>query len=149
VSGEVQDTVWPLPKFYFSVDLGDGQTASFQEVTGLDSETKPVDYREGSGREYPVKVPGLQHVGRVTLRKGIFANDARFSAWYSSIKLNTPARRKVAIHLLDENGAPKMTWTLHNAYPAKITGTDLKSEGNEVAVEAVEIAYETLVVSGG
>jgi phage tail-like protein len=38
-------------------------------------------------------------------------------------------------------------WTLNNAWPTKVTGTDLKSEGNEVAVESVEIAYETLVIS--
>jgi phage tail-like protein len=37
-----------------------------------------------------------------------------------------------------------MVWTLNNAWPTKITGTDLKSE-NEIAVESVEMAYETLV----
>jgi phage tail-like protein len=56
------------------------------------------------------------------------------------------SRRAVIINLLDETGTPKMVWTLHNAWPTRITGTDLKSEGNEVAVESVEIAYETLEV---
>ena len=51
--------------------------------------------------------------------------------------MNTIKRRTVVINLLDETGAPKMTWTLNNAWPTKITGTDLKSDGNEVAVEAV------------
>jgi phage tail-like protein len=60
--------------------------------------------------------------------------------------MNIIARRAVVINLLDETGAPKMVWTLHNAWPTKITGTDLKSEGNEVAVESVELAYETLEV---
>ena len=58
--------------------------------------------------------------------------------------------KQVAVALLcfaDEKGAAKMTWTLNNAWPTKITGTDLKSEGNEVAVESIEIAYETLVVA--
>jgi len=40
-----------------------------------------------------------------------------------------------------------MSWTLNNALPTKITGTDLKSEANEVATESLELAYETLVVS--
>jgi phage tail-like protein len=81
------------------------------------------------------------------MRKGIFVNDNKFWTWYNEIKLNTIARRTVTISLLDEEGNPRMTWTLNNAWPTKITGTDLKSEGNEVAVESVEIAYETLVVS--
>lgn len=148
MAGEVQDKVWPLPKFYFTVALGDDTSVSFQEVDGLDSETQPIEYRHGNSPIfYPIKMPGLGKVGNVTLRKGIFVNDATFWTWYNEIKLNTITRRTVVISLLDETATPKMTWTLNNAWPTKITGTDLKSEGNEVAVESVEVAYETLVVA--
>jgi phage tail-like protein len=148
MAGEVQDAVWPLPKFYFSVTLGDDDTVSFQEVDGLDSETQVIEYRHGDSPVfYPIKMPGLGRVGNVTMRKGIFVNDNRFWDWYNEIRMNTIARRTVVISLLDEQANPKMTWTLNNAWPTKITGTDLKSEGNEVAVESVEIAYETLVVA--
>ena len=148
MAGETENNVWPLPKFYFSVVLGDNAAASFQEVTGLDSETQTIEYRHGNSPSfYPIKMPGLGKVGNVTLRKGIFVNDNSFWNWYSQIKMNTIARQTVVISLLDETGAPKMVWTLNNAWPTKITGTDLKSEGNEVAIETLEIAYETLVVS--
>lgn len=148
MAGEVQDNVWPLPKFYFTVALGDNTAVSFQEVDGLDSETQVIEYRHGNSPVfYPIKMPGLGKVGNVTLRKGIFVNDATFWEWYNEIKLNTITRRTVIISLLDETATPKMTWTLNNAWPTKITGTDLKSEGNEVAVESVEVAYETLVVA--
>ncbi len=148
MAGEVQDTVWPLPKFYFSVQLGDDKSINFQEVDGLNSETQVIEYRHGNSPVfYPIKMPGLGRVGNVTMRKGIFVNDAKFFAWYSEIKLNVVKRRTVVINLLDEKGNPKMTWTLNNAWPTKITGTDLKSEGNEVAVESVEIAFETLTVA--
>ncbi len=148
MAGEVQDQNWPLPKFYFSVQLGDDNTVSFQEVTGLESETQPIEYRHGNSPVFaPLKMPGLQKVGNVTLRKGIFVTDSKLWNWYNEIKLNTIKRRTVVINLLDETGTPKMVWTLNNAWPTKITGTDLKSEGNEVAVEAVDIAYETLTVA--
>ena len=39
-----------------------------------------------------------------------------------------------------------MSWTLVNAFPVKITVTDMKSDGNEVAVETLEIAHEGLVI---
>jgi phage tail-like protein len=42
-----------------------------------------------------------------------------------------------------------MVWTLANAWPTKITSTELKSEGNEVAVESIEIAHEGLTVATG
>jgi phage tail-like protein len=148
MAGEVQNNIWPLPKFYFSVQLGDDSTVNFQEVSGLESETKPIEYRHGNSPSfYPIKMPGLGRVGNVTMRKGIFVNDIKFWTWYNEIKMNTIARRTVVVNLLDETGAPKMVWTLNFAFPTKITGTDLKSEGNEVAVESLELAYETLVVS--
>ena len=145
--GEQQ--IWPLPKFYFSVRFGDDdKEAKFQEVSGLDGEGKPIEYRHGNSPVfYPIKMPGLGKVGNVTLRKGIFAGDAKFWAWYIEIKINTFKRQTVAINLLDETGTPKMVWTLTNAWPTKITGTDLKAEGNDVAIESLEFAYETLEVS--
>ncbi|AKF86909.1 phage tail protein [Myxococcus sp. MISCRS1] len=148
MAGEVQNDIWPLPKFYFSVQLGDDTSVSFQEVDGLETETQVIEYRHGNNPSfYPIKMPGLAKVGNVRMRKGIFVNDARFWDWYNEIKMNTIARRTVIISLLDEQGAPKMTWTLNNAWPTKLSGTDLKSEGNEVAVETLELAFETLVVA--
>lgn len=148
MAGETQDAVWPLPKFYFSVQLGDDNTVTFQEVDGLDSETQVIEYRHGNNPSFfPIKMPGLGRVGNVTMRKGIFVNDSKFWDWYNEIKANTIKRRTVVISLLDETGTPKRTWTLNNAWPSKITGTDLKSAGNEVAVESVEVAYETLTVA--
>ena len=60
--------------------------------------------------------------------------------------MNTIKRVPVTISLLDEGRAPTMVWTLANAWPTKITGTDLKSDGNEVAVESIEIAHEGLKI---
>lgn len=148
MAGEKQDNVWPLPKFYFAVQLGDDKSVNFQEVDGLNSETQVIEYRHGNSPIfYPIKMPGIGKVGNVTMRKGTFVNDNSFWTWYDEIKMNTIKRRTVVVNLLDESGAPKMVWTLNNAWPTKITGTDLKSEGNEVAVEAIELAFETLTVA--
>jgi phage tail-like protein len=147
MAGEVQDNIWPLAKFYFSVALGDNDAVSFQEVSGLDSEAQPIEYRHGNSPVFSVqKMPGLIKHGNCTLKKGIFVNDSTFWDWHNEIKLNTIERRTVVISLLNEEGDPKTTWMLNNAWPTKISGTDLKSDGNEVAVESVEIAYETLVI---
>jgi phage tail-like protein len=147
MAGDTEDAVWPLPKFYFSVKIG-SDSVSFQEVTGLDSEARPIEYRHGDSPSfYPIKMPGLGKVGNVTMRKGIFVSDTKLWDWFNQIKMNTIARQTVVINLLDQTGTPKMVWTLNNAWPTKVTGTDLKSEGNEVAVESVEVAYETLVIS--
>ena len=148
MAGEAQDPkVWPLPKFYFSVDIGDQQNLAFQEVSGLDTETQIIEYRAGNSSTFStVKMPGISKVGNVTLKKGIFVKDNKFWDWYSQIKMNTIKRVPVVIKLLDEKGGATMVWTLQNAWPTKITGTDLKSDGNEVAVETLEIAHEGLEI---
>lgn len=150
MAGEAQDSNWPLPKFYFSVDWGDQKNLAFQEVSGLEVETQEVEYRHGNSPVFAtIKMPGITKNGTVTMKKGVFAKDNTFWAWYSQIKLNTIKRVPVTIKLLDEKGNPTMTWTLTNAWPKKVSGTDLKSDGNEVAIESIEIAHEGLTVANG
>lgn len=139
-------TVWPMPKFYFSVTWGK-QKMSFQEVSGLDMQSEEIKYRHGDNPVFsPIKMPGLKKYGNVTMKKGIFVSDNNFWVWFDKIKMNTIERVPVTIALLDEGGKSTMTWKLANAWPTKITGTDLKSEGNEVAVETIEIVHEGLTI---
>ncbi len=138
--------LWPIPKFYFKVDL-DGIGNAFQEASGLNVESAPIEYRDGNSKNFsPVKMPGLKKFGNITLKKGVFKSDNKFWDWFNLIKMNTIARKPLTISLLDEAGSPTMVWKLQNAWPTKITGTDLKSTGNEVAVETIEIAHEGLTI---
>ncbi|WP_341902322.1 MULTISPECIES: phage tail protein [Fluviicola] len=147
MAGEKQDNVWPLPKFYFQVKLGDKEVP-FQEVSGLDIEAQIIEYRHGNSKEFStIKMPGIKKTGNVTLKKGVFVKDNGFWDWFNKIKMNTIERQTVVISLLDEAGKPTMVWTLNNAWPTKISGTDMKSDGNEVAVETLEIAHEGLSIA--
>jgi phage tail-like protein len=148
---ESQDSNWPSPKFYFKVSLGSQESPIlFQEVSGLETESQQVEYRHGNSEVFStINMPGIVKTGNVTLKKGIFVNDNNFLKWYDSIKMNTIKRDTVTIKLLDEQGNPTMTWVLTNAWPTKITGTDLKSDANEVAVETIEISHEGLTVQNG
>lgn len=92
-------------------------------------------------------MPGIKKYGQVTLKKGVFANDNSFWDWYNKIKMNTIERQNVVVKLLGEGGEPVMIWTLTNAWAVKVTASDLKSDGNEVAVERIEIAHEGLTVT--
>ena len=138
---------WPLPKFHFKVEW-DKEVMSFQEVSGLDVQSEEIKYRKGDSPVFsPVKMPGLKKYGNVTMKKGIFKSDNKFWDWINQIKMNTITRKSITISLLDEAGAATMVWTLANAWPTKITGTDMKAEGNEVAVESIEIVHEGLKIA--
>jgi len=145
--GSAQSTsVWPLPKFRFEVKW-DGDVMSFQEVSGLDMEAQPIEYRAGDSKAFSVvKMPGIKKYSDVTMKKGVFKSDNKFFNWFKEIQMNVIKRKAITISLLDEAGAPVMTWKLENAWPMKISGTDLKSTGNEVAVETIVIAHEGLTI---
>jgi phage tail-like protein len=142
---------WPLPKFRFEVDFGtELKGVAFQEISGLETETQVIEYRHGNSPVFStVKMPGIAKYGNVTMKRGIFANDNTFWNWMNELKTNTVKRQTVSIKLLDESGNVAMRWTLNNAWPTKISSTDLRSDGNEVAVDTIEIAYERVAANNG
>jgi len=137
-------SVWPLPKFHFMVDVA-GNEIAFQEVSGLDMETEPLEYRAGNSKEFSkVKMPGMVKYSNITLKKGMFKGDKAFFDWFKSVNMNVIERKAMTIKLLDESHAPVVTWKVKNAFPVKLSGTDLKAEGNEIAIETLEVAHEGL-----
>lgn len=149
--GSKQSATWPLPKFRFEVDLGTQlKGVAFQEVSGMDVENQIIEYRKSNSRLFStVKMPGITKYGNITMKRGVFVNDNTFWTWHNEIKMNIIKRRTVIIKLLDEAGKVTMQWQLLNAWPTKITSTDLKSDGNEVAVDTIEIAHEGLIITNG
>ena len=147
--GSAESATWPMPKFRFEVDLGTELTnVAFQEVSGMDTENQIIEYRKTNSPQFSTeKMPGIAKYGNIILKRGVFVNDNAFWKWYDSIKMNTIKRQTVLIKLLDENGKVTMQWQLDNAWPTKITSTDLKSDGNEVAVYTLEIAHEKLTIT--
>jgi phage tail-like protein len=143
-------TRWPVPEFHFSVDLGIGGTASFHEVSGMNVESQITEDRFGDDKNFTkAKMPGLKKYNNVTLKKGIFKGDTVFRDWYNKITMNTIDRTDVKITLMDEKGGVLMLWTLKNAWPTRITVTDLKADGNEVEFETLELAHEGLTQTKG
>ena len=145
--GSAQSTaVWPLPKFHFQVKWDDTELA-FQEVSGLDMESEVLEYRAGNNPAFSkIKMPGMLKYSNITMKKGVFVKDNALFLWLAEIKMNVIKRKAITISLLDEAQAPTMVWKVQNAFPIKVSGTDLKAEGNEVAVESIEIAHEGFVI---
>ena len=137
---------YPLPKFHFRVEWG-GAKIGFTEVSGLEVSTEVIEYRDGVSPVYSkIKMPGMQKYGNITLKRGTFAGDNSFYDWFNSVSLNTIDRRQLTISLLNENHDPVVVWKVQNAFPVKVQSTDLKADGNEVAIETLEVAHEGLTI---
>lgn len=137
---------YPVSKFHFQVEWG-GSKIGFTEVTGLEVSTEVIEYRDGASREYhKIKMPGMQKFGNITMKRGTFLGDNEFYSWWNTVALNTIERRNLIISLLNEKHEPVVVWKVKNAWPTKVQSTDLKADGNEVAIETIEIAHEGLTI---
>lgn len=151
MDGSKEGSTWPMPKFRFEVNLGtELKGIAFQEVSGMDAEVQVIEYRKSNNSLFSTqKMPAVAKYGNITMKRGVFVNDNSFWRWMEEIRMNTIKRRTVLIKLLDERGDVTLQWQLNNAWPTKISGTDLKSDGNEVAVDTLEIAHEQLIITNG
>jgi phage tail-like protein len=140
---------YPMPKFHFQVQWG-GTKIGFTEVTGLDVTTEKIEYRDGASKEYhKIRMPGMQTFGDLTLKRGVFAGDNEFYAWWNTVALNTVERRDITISLLNESHDPVVVWKVKNAWPTKVTSTDLNASGNETAIETMVLTHEGLTMENG
>jgi phage tail-like protein len=106
-----------------------------------------IEYRDGASKEYSkLKMPGMRKYSNITLKRGAFKSDNEFFDWFNEVKLNTITRRDITISLLDEEHSPVVVWKVKNAWPTKVASTDLKADGNETAIETMELVHEGLVV---
>lgn len=134
---------WPLPSFYFKVEISNVGTISCSEVSGLETEYEEIPYRAGDSPIFTkLKMPGLRKAGDLTLKKGIFKDDKALWDWVNKVKLNTVQREIVTVSLLDESGNPVKTWEAVNAWPKKISVDGFKSDANSTAIETLVIAHE-------
>lgn len=141
---------YPLPAFYFSVSWGENMNINFSEVSGLNVETQVIEYRDGASKEYAtMKMPGMQKYGNLTLKRGSLADDNGFFDWWNKVALNTIERRDVTVSLLNEEHKAVITWNVKNAFPVKVDGGSLKSTGNEVLIETLELAHEGITMKRG
>jgi phage tail-like protein len=131
----------PYPNHNFAVDIGTGDTIGFSEVDLPAGEIEVIEYREGNEISRTRKLPGLVTYPNVTLKRGITGNLELFD-WWKAVRDGQIVRRNVTVTLLDEQRQPVQRWLLRDAWPAKLDAGVLNAQGNEVAIETLELAHE-------
>lgn len=137
----------PYSAFNFIVEINGNQIAAFQEVSGLDSENTPIEYREGADALNTVrKLPGIEKYPNLTLKRGITGSLALWD-WRKEVRDGStafPPTRDVVIQLQNEKHENVFKWKLTNAWCTKLTGPSLNAKSNEIAIETMELAYDRL-----
>ena len=131
----------PLRNFRFRVEIAGLQAAGFTEVSGLEIETEVIDYREGNEPAHVRRLPGLTKYGNVTLKWGI-TDSMELHDWHRQIVNGDIQRRAVSIVIQDEEGQDRARFEVIEAWPCRYEANALDGEGNETAIESIELCNE-------
>lgn len=144
----IEGASWPAPLFHFGVAIDGGPLMSVEQVSGTDPNDQVINYRASNSPLYhTIKMPGIAAYGTITLERVVIQNETELWQWLDEIALKTVPKTTMTVSLLNEAGSPAVTWTLHNAWPTKVLGNSLTDNGNQVKIEQILIAYETLVIT--
>lgn len=133
----------PYKAYNFRVEIDGVALAAFSEVSGLESETEVIEYRTGTESNTVRKLPGLTKHANIVLRRGV-TQDAELWNWRKTVEDGQVDRRNGSIVLLDDDRSEVLRWNFTNGWISKWVGPNLNAEGNEVAIETIEIAHEGL-----
>jgi phage tail-like protein len=120
--------------------------AAFCECDGLELERSITTLREGGDAGTVRIFPGQESFGRVTLRRGMTSTFDLW-AWWEQVRRDPGVRASCDVIVLSPDLAEERArFRLHRCLPAKLTGPSLNATGNDVAIEALEIACEGIEI---
>lgn len=133
----------PYGNYNFLVEIDGIARAAFHEASGFESSIDVIEHREGGENITLRKLPGMVKYSNISLKWGT-TNDRDLYDWHMQwVKGDPDAKRKNgSVILLDRQGQEKVRWNFFNAWPSKWTGPSFSAEGNDVAIEALELAHE-------
>ncbi len=128
-------------------DDGNAVKGSFSEISGLEVELAPIEYRNGSEDITVRKIPGLKKFTNITCKRGV-TGDIDFWNWILAGLNGSVRRAEGSIALLDERRSEVMRWNFRRGWPCKYTGPGLNAGNNEIAMVTLEICHEGLSIDG-
>jgi phage tail-like protein len=140
---------YPFTSFNFSIELtvGGGEhlcNASFSECDGLEMSQEVKTIREGGNNGVQVKLAGATAYGTLTLKRGVTASFDLWH-WFERSIQDSSVRADAAVVLLAADGTTERArWVLHGCLPLKLKAPPLNAKDGVVAVEELQVAYESL-----
>jgi phage tail-like protein len=136
----------PFNQAKFLVEIEGIVTSAFLSVSGIEADVAAVDYRPGNDKLPSArKLPGEAKFSNLVLKRGL-TSDLSLWQWMQDTLQGNLQRRAISVVLLNDTGEPVLRFNFRDAWPVKWSGPILNAEGNDVAIETLEITHEGLLV---
>lgn len=136
----LNDTIYTTHHFW--VEMKSITEAAFTECSGLEMEVEVLQWTEGGLNEYVHRLPGRVKAGsNLVLKRGLATKE--LWQWHANVAKGQIQRQNISIILYGYDGAETCRWHIIGALPIKWTGPTFKADSQEVAVESIELIYQT------
>lgn len=123
--------------------------AGFSECSGLEASIDVLEYREGGENRFVRKFPGRASFANITLKHGVIYLYDDLWTWHNGFVKGKGKRKDGLIVLMDDARQPAKVWKFVKGVPLKWTGPTLNAAQSSVAIEALEISHEGLLLEVG
>ena len=135
----------PEREIRYRLEIDGNDEAGFAEVSLAELPVEPIDYREGDEITTVRKINGLSKYASITLKWGITDSTELADWWRTVLDGRAPeknAPRPVVIRVLGERGEEAGAFEVLKAWPCKYVPSDLHADGNEIAIDTLELCNE-------
>lgn len=141
----------PFTTFNFLVNLrepGNGPAlceAGFAECDGLEMNLAPKTIREGGNNGRMIHLTGPISYGQISLKRGM-TDDLDLWDWFERSQTEPGLRASGEVMMLGSDRQPVLQVDLSGCLPVKLKVPGLNAKDGQIAIEEMQLAYETLAV---
>jgi len=143
----------PFTNFNFSVEIHvEGVAvqvcdAAFAECDGLEMTMDVKTIREGGNNGKEIRLTGGFKYGQVTMKRGMTSNFELWD-WFNLTLVNPSLRGEAQVVLYAADGVTvRARFLLSRCVPVKLKSPPLNAKDGGVAIEELQLAYETLTMT--
>ena len=143
---------YPFTSFNFAVEVrlpgksGPLCNASFAECDGLEMTMEVKTIREGGNNGKQLRLAGPVSFGQLTLKRGMTASFDLWD-WFAAVMNNARLRADVMVVVFAADGqTERARFVLTRCLPVKLKAPALNAKDGMVAIEEMQIAYESLTL---
>ena len=142
--------VYPFTAFNFSVEITPGSdgsplvNAAFSDCDGLEMAMDVKTIREGGSNDRQIRLNGAVTYGQLTLKRGMTESFDLWK-WFQDSVRDPRLRADAEVVLLAADGSTERArFQLSRCVPVKLKGPALSAKDGQIAVEELQVAYETM-----
>lgn len=157
-----EDFEYPFTTFNFRIAiqvLGTTRlplcAGEFSECDGMEVSLEPKTFREGGNNLRPIHLVGPVSYGQLTLKRGM-THDFGLWEWFEAVQApgGSGVRAAGRISIMPANPKtkdPEVAFQINGCLPVKLKMPGLNAKDGGIAVEELQVAYESLtrVKQGG